>query len=77
MREYLISLRDAKGLTQQQAASKLLISQNYLSQIESGSRQQDLKLSTIKGFAKLYDVSVEQLIAEEAKYKQDLQDTEE
>lgn len=70
MREYLISLRESKGLTQQQAAAQLLISQNYLSLIETGNRQTDLKLSTIKGFAKLYNVSVDYLIAEETKYKQ-------
>lgn len=76
MREYLISLRKDKGLTQQQAASKLLISQNYLSLIESGGRQADLKLSSIKGFAKLYGVSVDFLLSAETEYKQSLENTE-
>ena len=75
MREYLISLRESKGLTQQQAAAQLLISQNYLSLIETGNRQTDLKLSTIKGFAKLYNVSVDYLISEETKYKQAKQES--
>ena len=66
-RKYLISLREKRGLTQQQAASQLLISQNYLSLIETGNRQTDLKLSTLKSFAKLYKVPLAKLIEEEAK----------
>ena len=67
MRKYLIALREEQGLTQRQAAAKLLISQNYLSSIESGNRQADLKLSTLKGFSKLYKVPLEKLIEEEAR----------
>lgn len=67
MRKYLIALRKEQGLTQRQAAAKLLISQNYLSSIESGNRQADLKLSTLKGFSKLYKVPLEKLIEEEAR----------
>lgn len=69
MREYLIGLRTKIGLTQQEVANKLLISQNYLSLIESGNRQEDLKLSTIKGFSKVYDVTVEYLIQQEIEYQ--------
>lgn len=69
MREYLIGLRTKIRLTQQEVANKLLISQNYLSLIESGNRQEDLKLSTIKGFSKVYDVTVEYLIQQEIEYQ--------
>lgn len=73
-RRYLITLRSKRGMTFEDAAWCLNVSTKFLAMIEAGLW--DLKLSTIKGFTKLYDVSVEQLIAEEAKYKQDLQDTE-
>ena len=67
MRKYLIEARVRAGLTQRDAAHKLLISQNYLSDIERNTRQQDLKLSVLKGFSRVYQIPVDELIrAEEA-----------
>ena len=39
MREYLISLRTEKGLTQKQIAQKLDISESYYNQIEKGEKR--------------------------------------
>lgn len=70
MREYLIRARTKAGLTQAQAAKKLLISQNYLSDIETGKRQKDLKLNVLKGCAKVYEVPLETLIYGESEYQE-------
>lgn len=69
MREYLIQARAKAGLTQTQAAKKLLISQNYLSDIETGKRQKDLKLNVLKGCAKIYEVPLDTLIFGESEYQ--------
>lgn len=74
MRKYLILLRERRGLSQKQAANRLLISQNYLSLIEAGNRQNDLKLSTLKGFAKIYQIPLLELINLEARYKKENND---
>lgn len=72
MREYLILLRKERGLSQEDVAKQLLISQNYLSLIESGNRQTDLKLSTLKGFAKIYQVDIGRLIVLESDYQKNM-----
>lgn len=72
MRDYLVNLRNKRKLTQKEVAGKMLISQNYLSLIELGDRQEDLKLSTLKGFAKVYKVDIEYLIAKELDYQKTL-----
>lgn len=69
IREYLISLRKKQNLTQQSVAKKLLISQNYLSLIEQGSRQSDLKLSTLKSLARVYGIELSKLIEAESEYQ--------
>lgn len=74
MREYLIALRTHRKMSQKEVATKMLISQNYLSLIELGARQVDLKLSTIKGFSKIYGVDINYLISEETKYLKSLQE---
>lgn len=69
MRKYLIKARVRAGLTQREAAHKLLISQNYLSNIERNTRQQDLKLSVLKGFSRVYQIPVDELIKAEEAYQ--------
>ena len=70
MREYLIQARTKAGLTQAQAAKKLLISQNYLSDIETGKRQKDLELNVLKGCAKTYGIPLDALIRGESEYQE-------
>lgn len=70
MRVYLIQARTKAGLTQAQAAKKLLISQNYLSDIETGKRQKDLKLNVLKGCSKTYGIPLDALIRGESEYQE-------
>lgn len=68
MREYLVKLRESRGLTQVEAAKRLLISQSYLSGLETGGRKKSLSLATLKAFAKIYKSSLELLVTEESQY---------
>lgn len=71
MREYLRKIRKRAGFTQTQAAKEMGISQNYLSNIETGSRQNEIKLSTLASMAKCYRVSVITLVKMESKYQEE------
>lgn len=71
MRSYLIEQREKRGLTQTQAAKEMGISQNYLSNIETGVRQSEIKLNTLVRMAKCYRVSVITLVQMEAKYQEE------
>lgn len=73
-RRYLITLRSKRGMTFEDAAWCLNVSKKFLALIEAGLWE--LKLSTIKGFAKLYGVSVDFLLSAETEYKQSLENTE-
>lgn len=68
VREYLVKLRERRSLTQIEAAKRLLISQSYLSSLETGVRKRSLSLATLKAFAKLYGAPLELLITEEGRY---------
>ena len=72
MREYLRKIRKRAGFTQTQAATKLRISQNYLSNIEKGARQSEIKLSTLMCLAKCYDVPLTALIKAETEYQNEV-----
>ena len=68
MRQYLIDARNKKGLTQVEAASKLFMSQNYLSNLETGKRQKSLSVATLNAFSKVYQMPLADLIASESAY---------
>lgn len=72
MREYLRKIRKRAGFTQTQAATKLRISQNYLSNIEKGARQSEIKLSTLMCMAKCYGVPLTSLIKAETEYQNEV-----
>lgn len=72
MREYLRKIRKRAGFTQTQAATKLRISQNHLSNIETGARQSEIKLNTLMCMAKCYDVPLNSLIAAETEYQNEV-----
>ena len=63
-----MKLREHRGLTQVEAAKRLLISQSYLSGLETGGRKKSLNLATLKAFAKLYKSPLELLVAKESQY---------
>ena len=69
MREYLRKIRKRAGFTQTQAAKDMGITQSYLSYIETGVRQSEIKLNTLVRMAKCYRVSVITLVKMESKYQ--------
>ena len=62
-------LRVMNGMSQQETANALGISQTYYGYIETGERQKDLNLSLTNKIAELFDVSVEYIIEQENKDK--------
>ena len=69
MREYLQELRKSKNFTQAYVASKLGMVAAAYSMLESGLRQKDMDLSIVVTLAKVFDVSIDYIIAEEEKLK--------
>lgn len=57
--EKMKEMRLAKGLTQEEVAEKLGISQEVVSQYETGKRS--IKLDLAKRFAELYECNVDDL----------------
>lgn len=58
MRQYLVSLRNEHGYSQQDVADKLNISRQYYQMIEAGERQKKMDISLASGIATLYGISV-------------------
>ena len=58
MRQYLVSLRNEHGYSQQDVADKLNISRQYYQMIETGERQKKMDISLASGIATLYGISV-------------------
>lgn len=56
-------------MSQTELANKLNIVQQYYSLIENGERQKDLDLSMAIKLAKIFDVSIDWIIAQEEKLK--------
>lgn len=69
MREWLKILRNEKNVTQQKVAHEIGMSLSNFNLIENGERQKDLDLSLVIKLAKIFDVSVDYIIAEEEKLK--------
>lgn len=67
MREYLVTLRKEKGLTQKQLSQKLGISESYYNQIENGERQKRMDITIIDRISLALDVPVSTLIKFENK----------
>ena len=58
MRQYLVSLRNEHGYSQQDVADKLNISRQYYQMIEAGERQKKMDISLASSIATLYGISV-------------------
>ncbi|CUQ89666.1 MAG: helix-turn-helix transcriptional regulator [[Eubacterium] siraeum] len=67
MREYLISLRTEKGLTQKQIAQKLDISESYYNQIEKGERQKKMDITLLNRLSLALEIPITVLINYENK----------
>lgn len=71
VRKYLIQLRKTKKLTQEQVAMKLGIATTNYNMIENGFRQKDMDLSLAVRLAKIFEISIDYIIAEEEKIRAD------
>lgn len=67
MREYLISLRTEKELTQKQIAKKLDISESYYNQIEKGERQKKMDITLLNRLSLALEIPITVLINYENK----------
>lgn len=67
MREYLLSLRTEKGLTQKQIAQKLNISESYYNQIEKGERQKKMDITLLNRLSLALEIPITVLINYENK----------
>ena len=63
MREWLKKLRTDNGLTMREMGEKLGISESYYCTIESGDRQKRMDLKLASGIAKVFGISVDQVVA--------------
>lgn len=69
MRAYIKKLRESAGMTQDDIAKKIKISRAYYVRIENGERQKDLDLSLVLNLSKIFNVSVDYIIAEEERLR--------
>ena len=69
MRVYLREIREKIGLSQQQVAEKLGISQNYYCMIETGDRQKKLDLEMAQKLADVFNVTLEFICRKENETK--------
>lgn len=67
MRSYLKILREERGLSQQNVADAIGISQQYYNMIENGERQQKMDVPLLKKLALVFKVSVEYILEQEDK----------
>lgn len=65
MRDYLVELRDKKGLTQRDVSSRLGISESYYNMIEHGARQRDMSIVLLDELSMIFKVSLKSLVDKE------------
>ena len=68
LREYLVELRDKKGLTQKDVSSKLGISESYYNLIEHGTRQKDMSIVLLYELSQIFKISVKSLVDRELEF---------
>ncbi|MFI3254397.1 MAG: helix-turn-helix transcriptional regulator [Eubacteriales bacterium] len=62
MKEWLVQLRRTNGLTQQQVAEKLNISQQYFSSIENGTRKENMDIDLATKIGGIFNLTVTEII---------------
>lgn len=72
-REYLIVMRNERGLTQRDVSQELGISESYYNLIENGSRQKNMSVSILLGLSKVMKVSIKILINKEINFIKELE----
>ena len=64
MRDWLIALRNEKGMTTQEVAKSLGISESYYCEIESGDRQKKMDMVLIASLAALFEKPIYEIAAD-------------
>lgn len=62
MRDWLSSVRIEKGMTQQEVAKQLDISESYYSYIESGDRQKKMNIALVAKLSVVFQIPIERII---------------
>lgn len=62
MREYLLTLRKGKNLTQKELAQKLDVSESYYNQIENGERQKNMDISLVNRLSLVLEIPITTII---------------
>lgn len=65
MRDWLLSARKEKGMTQQEVAKKLDISEAYYSYIESGDRQKKMDISLASKLSVMFEIPLDEIVEKE------------
>lgn len=65
MRDWLLSARKEKGMTQQEVAKKLDISEAYYSYIESGDRQKKMDISLASKLSVMFGIPLDEIVEKE------------
>lgn len=65
MREYLLTLRKGKNLTQKELAQKLDVSESYYNQIENGERQKNMDISLVNRLSLALEIPITTIIEHE------------
>lgn len=65
MRDYLLTLRKRKNLTQKELAQKLDVSESYYNQIENGERQKNMDISLVNRLSLVLEIPITTIIEHE------------
>ncbi len=62
MRMWLKKMREKFGLTQNEIASQVGVTQSYYSLIEKGERQEDMPISMVQKLSEIFGISIEEIL---------------
>lgn len=69
MREYLVELREERGLSQQDVSKTLNISSQYYSMIERGERQSRMEITLAVQLSNIFNISLQRFVELEQTYQ--------
>ncbi len=69
MREYLVELREERGLSQQDVSKTLNISSQYYSMIERGERQSKMEITLAVQLSNIFNISLQRFVELEQTYQ--------
>ena len=69
MREYLVELREKRGLSQQDVSKNLNISSQYYSMIERGERQSRMEITLAVQLSNIFNISLQRFVELEQTYQ--------